>query len=286
MFGRYFGFLAVWISAVAAVQAEPAMWIVRDHDSTIYLIGTVHVLRPEMLWNSEKVMKALGESTELWVEVVEPEDPAIMATLMQKYGVDTAKPLSKKLNAKQKEKLAKVAKTFGMPPAMFEPMKPWLAATMLTVVQAQKAGYDPKAGVEQVLQAQAEKEGDKILSLETIEQQVSFFSELSEAEQLAFLEQSLDDAEEGIALLDQLAKAWSEGDNETLSRVMVDELKGKAPNVYDKLLVQRNIRWTQKIQQMLHGSGVHQIAVGAGHLVGPDSVQAQLAKRGIKAEPY
>jgi uncharacterized protein YbaP (TraB family) len=48
------------------------MWVVRDHDSTIYLIGTVHVLRPDMVWNSEKVMKALGESTELWVEVVEP----------------------------------------------------------------------------------------------------------------------------------------------------------------------------------------------------------------------
>ena len=262
------------------------MWVIRDHDSTIYLIGTVHVLRPDMVWNSEKVMKALGESTELWVEVVEPDDPSIMALLMQKHGLDTAKPLSKKLNAKQKEKLAKVAKTYGMPAAMFEPMKPWLAATMLTIVQAQKAGYDPKAGVEQVLQAQAEKEGDKILSLETIEQQMSFFSELSEAEQLAFLEQSLDDAEEGVALLDQLAKAWSEGDMETISRFMVDELKGEAPNVYDKLLVQRNIRWTQKIQQMLHGAGVHQIAVGAGHLVGPDSVQAQLAKRGIKAEPY
>jgi uncharacterized protein YbaP (TraB family) len=103
-----------------------------------------------------------------------------MAPLMQKYGVDTAKPLSKKLNARQRDNLAKVAKKYGMPAAMFEPMKPWLAATMLTVVQAQKAGYDPKAGVEQVLQAQAEKEGDKILSLETLEQQMSFFSELSE----------------------------------------------------------------------------------------------------------
>lgn len=262
------------------------MWVVRDHDSTIYLIGTVHVLRPEMVWNSEKVMKAIGESTELWLEVLEAEEAMAVAPLIQKLGVDMEKPLSKKLNAKQKARLAKVAGTFGIPVASLEPMKPWVVATMLTVLQVQKAGYDAKSGVERVLQTQAEKEGDKVVGLETLEEQVGFFAGLSDAEQIAFLEQTLEDAEEGVALLDRLAKAWSEGDVDTITRVVVDELKREAPNVYDKLLVQRNIRWAQKVQQLLHGSGVHQIAVGAGHLAGRDSLQAQLAKRGIKAERF
>ncbi|HSH40202.1 MAG TPA: TraB/GumN family protein [Chthoniobacterales bacterium] len=277
---------ALWIAAAIAAQAEPAMWVVRDHDSTIYLIGTVHVLRPEMVWNSEKVMKAIGESTELWLEVLEAEEAMAVAPLIQKLGVDMEKPLSKKLNAKQKARLAKVAGTFGIPVASLEPMKPWVVATMLTVLQVQKAGYDAKSGVERVLQTQAEKEGDKVVGLETLEEQVGFFAGLSDAEQIAFLEQTLEDAEEGVALLDRLAKAWSEGDVDTITRVVVDELKREAPNVYDKLLVQRNIRWAQKVQQLLHGSGVHQIAVGAGHLAGRDSLQAQLAKRGIKAERF
>jgi uncharacterized protein YbaP (TraB family) len=64
------------------------------------------------------------------------------------------------------------------------------------------------------------------------------------------------------------------------------EMKREAPTVYDKVLVRRNKAWAEKIEQMLKGSGVQQIAVGAAHLAGPDSVQAQLAKRGIKVEKY
>ena len=262
------------------------MWIVRDHDSTIYLIGTVHVLKPDMVWNAEKVTKAVAESTELWLEIAEAEDQAVTTALIQKYGLDRAKPLSKKLNAKQNAKLAKIAQAYQLQVTAFEPMKPWTAALMLTVLQVQKAGYDPKLGVDSILRAQAEKEGDKIIGLETLEQQVRFFADLPEAEQIAFLEQTLDYAAEGVGLLDQLARAWSEGDEATLARIFVDEMKTKAPKLYDKLVVQRNIHWAAKVQEILGGSGVHQMAVGAGHLTGPESVQAQLARRGIKAERH
>src|SRR5688572_8468673 len=79
----------VWLAAVAApVQAEPAMWVVRDDDSTIYLVGTVHVLRPDMVWNSDKITKALGESTELWLELVDADNQEITTSLIQKHGFD------------------------------------------------------------------------------------------------------------------------------------------------------------------------------------------------------
>ena len=270
----------------ATARAEPAMWVVKDHDSTIYLIGTVHVLKPDMVWNAEKVTKAVAESTELWLEVADTDDEATTRALIQQYGLDQAKPLSKKLSAKQNAKLAKIAEAYGLPLAGLQPMKPWTAALMLTLLQVQKAGYDPKSGVDYILRAQAEKEGDKIIGLETLEQQVRFLADLPQAEQVAFLEQTLDHAAEGVALLDQLARAWSEGDDATIGKIFVDELKSEAPKLYDKLLVQRNIKWAAKVEEILRDAGVHQIAVGAGHLAGPDSVQAQLAKRGIKAERY
>ena len=262
------------------------MWVIRDSDSTIYLIGTVHALRPEILWNSDKVMKAVAESTELWLEITDADDPMKAAPLMQKFGMDPDKPLSKKLTPEQNAKLAEATKRYGIPAAMLEPMKPWMVAVMLTVMQVQKAGYDPKSGVDQLLKAQAEKEGDKIVALETIEEQLKIFADLSERDQAAFLEQSLDEAAGGVELLDRIAKAWSEGDMDTIAEVFGGEMKKQAPHLYQKLLVDRNVRWSEQIAEILQGSGVHQIAVGAGHLAGPDSVQAQLAKRGIKVEPY
>jgi uncharacterized protein YbaP (TraB family) len=149
-----------------------------------------------------------------------------------------------------------------------------------------KAGYDPKAGVERVLAAQATAEGDKIRGLETAEEQFHFFADLTDEEQIAFLVGTLDDLEKGLDLFDRLAKAWVDGDIDTIGQMSIAEMKAKTPTVYEKLLVRRNIAWAAKIEQILKGSGVQQIAVGAAHLAGPDSVQAQLAKRGIKVEKY
>jgi uncharacterized protein len=281
-----------WLSLLLAVlatplaRAEPAMWVIRDNDSTIYLVGTVHALRPEMFWNSEKIMKAVGESTELWLELVDGDNQELAAPLIQKYGIDAAKPLSKKLTFDQRAKLAKFAEQYGIAAAALEPLKPWAVALMLTVLQIQKAGYDPKAGVDQLLRAQAEKEGDKVVGLESMEEQIRLFADLPDREQAAFLDQTLDQAAEGIELLDRIAKAWSEGDMDLIAEVFSGEMKKEAPNIYQKLIVDRNVRWAGQVEEILRGSGIHQIAVGAGHLAGPDSLQAQLEKRGIKVERF
>jgi uncharacterized protein len=273
--------------AVASAKAEPAMWVIKDADSTIYLIGTMHLLKHDTEWNAEKVKKTVHESTELWLEIADLDGgDAAVAPLIAKFGMDTERPLSSKLNEEQRKRLEKIAGTYGFPVETLEPMRPWLAALILAVGPIMKAGYDPKAGVERMLSAQAVAEGHKIRGFETAEEQLQLLAGLSEAEQIAFLTSVLDDLEKGMDLLDKLAKAWIDGDIDTIKRLSVDDMKKEAPTVYQKLIVQRNIAWSEKIAGMLKGSGVQQIAVGAAHLVGPDSVQAQLAKRGIKAERY
>jgi len=281
-----FSAVAAPIVLAVAARAEPAMWVIRDKDSTIYLIGTIHLLRHETEWDASKVRKAVTESSELWLEVADIDDQASVVPIIAQYGIDLENRLSSKLNATQKEKLARVAATYGVPIESFEPMKPWMAAVMFAVLPLQKAGYDPNAGIDRLLKAQAEKEGDKIHGFETAEEQVRFFAELPEPEQIAFLEETLGDAEKGMAQLEKLARAWINGDTETIGQMLVNEFKKEAPAVYEKFLVQRNIAWSEKIAGILKGSGVQQIAVGAAHLAGPDSLQVQLAKRGIKVERY
>src|SRR2546430_13624987 len=100
--------------AIAAL-AEPAMWVVRDQDSTSYLVGTVHLLRHEAEWRSAKLEKALIQSSELWLELVDPDNQAAALPLIQQYGIDKEKPLSQKLSADQKEELAKVSRNYTSP---------------------------------------------------------------------------------------------------------------------------------------------------------------------------
>jgi uncharacterized protein YbaP (TraB family) len=278
--------MAASILLAGPARAEPAMWVIKDKDSTIYLIGTLHLLRHETEWNADKVKKAVADSTELWLEVADADNQAAIVPLIQKYGYDREKPLSSKLNAVQKAKLDKIAADYQIPVSSLEPMKPWMAALLLATIPLQKAGYDPNSGVDRLLKAQAEKEGDKIQGFETLEEQIRFLAELPETEQVAFLEDTFDDTIGGIALLDKLASAWMRGDDKIINDLLVNQIKEKAPVIYQKLLVQRNVQWAGKIAGILDRSGVQMIAIGAGHLTGPDSLQVQLAKRGIKVEPY
>jgi uncharacterized protein YbaP (TraB family) len=272
-------------SAVAAfpAAADPALWVVRDEDSTIYLLGTVHVLRPDTVWRSPAIDRAMAEADALWIEV-EADDPAAMQPLVRKYGLDPANPLSGKLTPEQKARLDAAAAGMGASGAALEPLRPWLAGLTLSIGPLVKAGYDPASGVESKLKAAARDAGKPIRTLETLEQQIGFFADLPPAVELAFLLSALDEMDSGPAMLDALVAAWSAGDMEALNELMVSEMVADYPELYQALLVRRNKDWAGQIQTLLGGKGVSVIAVGAAHLVGDESVQAQLLARDIAVE--
>lgn len=272
-------------TAVAAfpAAADPALWVVRDEDSTIYLLGTVHVLKPDTVWRSPAIDRALAEADELWIEV-EADDAAAMQPLVRRYGLDPANPLSSKLTPEQKARLDAAAAGIGASGAALEPFRPWLAALQLSMGPLMKAGYDPASGVESKLKAAARGAGKPIRTLETLEQQIGFFANLPPAVELSFLMSALDEMDDGPVMLDALVAAWSAGDAEALDELMVAEMAADYPELHDALLVRRNKDWAGQIQTLLAGEGVSLIAVGTAHLVGDDSVQAQLLARRIAVD--
>ena len=283
---RAFTAVAVLAAATLAAlpaAADPALWVIRDKDSTLYLLGTVHVLKPDTVWRTPAIDKALAEADELWIEV-DTDDTAAMAPLVRKYGLDPANPLSSKLTPEQKARLDAAAASMGATGAAFEPLRPWMAGLQLSIGPLMKAGYDPASGVEAKLKAAAREAGKPIRTLESLEQQISFFGDLPPAVEMAFLLSALDEMDSGPAMLDALVAAWSAGDVQALNDLMVVEMAADYPELYEALLVRRNTDWAGQIQTMLAGDGVSVIAVGAAHLVGDDSVQALLVKRGLKVE--
>jgi uncharacterized protein YbaP (TraB family) len=269
-----------------AARAEPAIWVIHDNDSTIYLVGTLHLLRRQTEWESAKLRKAQQQSSELWLEIVNPDDQLAAFPLIQKYGFDREHPLSSKLTPAQRERLAKIGAQDNFPVNNLESMKPWLAALTLAVLPVVKAGFDPSAGVDRSLFEEAKKEGHKIVGLETLEEQFRLLANLSEKEQLDLLESTFDDVEKGAAMLEKVAAAWMNGDTKTMEIELLGDIKEHDELVYHKIFVERNARWSAQIEKLLAGSGVQIIAVGAGHLVGPDSLQTQLARHGIKVDRY
>ncbi|MEH0197942.1 TraB/GumN family protein [Caulobacter sp. CCNWLY153] len=272
------------LGAATPSLADPALWKIQDHDSTIYLFGTVHVLRPETQWRSPKLDAALKSTDELVLEVIGADDMAVMQPLVMKYGIDQATPLSKKLSPADWEKTKTYGQEMGMPAAALDAFRPWMAAITLAMAPMVKAGFDPKKGVEQVLTTELKADGKGLASLETAEQQIRFFADMPQADEVSLLQATLEEVDEGPAKLDKLVKAWSEGDVKSLESEFVTEMRTKYKPLYHTLIVARNTAWADELKTKLDGKGVSFVAVGAGHLVGPDSVQTLLGKRGIKVE--
>ena len=267
-----------------AVRAEPALWVVKSEHATVYLFGTIHVLRADVAWKTPKIQKAFDDSQSLTLEIVDVGDKQAAVTLIQKYGLDLAHPLSGQLTDDENSKLNAAYVALGMPPKAFDAFAPWFAGVTFSVLPLVKQGYDPNAGVDVLLKQAAQARKEPIDAFETSEQQVQYFANMPKAEQLTLLDEALRDYPDTVKHLDELAKDWMRGDVDAIAKSLNDDISKDDPALYDLLLTRRNVAFADQIATKLKGSGVSFIAIGAAHLAGPDSVQVQLAKHGFKAE--
>ena len=269
----------------AAVIAHPALWVVKDADTTIYLFGTVHLMPSDASWHSPELDRALADSRTLYIELSD-DDPANMTAMVLRYGMDATHPLSSQLSQSEAHRLDLLANKLGVPGGMqtLNVMRPWLAALTLAVTPLLKAGLDPEHGVDKQLKAQMSAAGKPVLGLETAEQQIRFLADMPRAIELALLRSTMRDADKGTFRLTELIDAWKAGDVDAIARIGNDDMRLHEPKLYQRLLVQRNQVWATKIAAMLQQPGTVFIAVGAAHLAGPDSVQVQLRKLGISAQ--
>lgn len=267
-----------------ANDADPALWVVKDQDTTIYLFGTIHVLKPGMSWFDEAVKAAFDRADEVKLELVMP-DPAAMASLVAATGVAPAgtPPLTEQVPANKRAAFTKAVLDLGLPANALDRYKPWLAATQLSIAPLSRLGYDSANGPEEVITAAAKQAGKPLTGLETAEQQLGYFGALSAPAQLQFLTSTIDELPKLDSSMKEMVDDWAHGKPEALAKEMNDSLKD-SPEVAKVLLVDRNKRWAAWVKQRMAQPGTVFIAVGAGHLAGKDSVQAQLAKLGVKAE--
>lgn len=270
------------LHAQAVKDADPALWEVKDADTTIYLFGTVHVLKPGLGWFDEGVKAAFDKSDELVLELIEP-DAATMQGLIMKTALNPKGPtLTEKLPADKREAYAKAMTDVGVPAAALDRFDPWFAAVTLSIAGLPKLGYDPESGAERTLSVAAKAANKQVIGLETAEQQLGYFDALPEPLQVQFLVSTVDDYPRMATELDKMIVSWSAGDPEALGKTMNEEL-ADTPELSKVLLADRNTRWAEWIEQRLQKPGTVFVAVGAGHLAGAESVQAQLAKHKLTA---
>jgi uncharacterized protein YbaP (TraB family) len=242
-------------------RADPAMFMVRDADTTIYIFGTFHALDARTQWFKDDVRSAFERSDELVLETLVPEGPPSNTA---------AGPQAQRL-----------------PALPVTPSASFLATTRLAISAGRSQGMQVDNGADMVLRRTAEAEGKPVEGLETLESQLSMFNRMPAppapapaATQDANPAPAMNSLSQSMA---EMQSAWKRGDQSVFVRIL-SQLERGSPETYRMMFTERNARWADWIRARMQTPGTVFVAVGAGHLAGKDSVLVRLAQLGIPSQ--
>ena len=263
------------------VWADAPVWRVTDGESTVYLGGTVHLLRPEDYPLPEEFDQAYEGSSALFFEtdISSMNELSVQAQILQQLSYSDGRTLKDVLDTEVYAALETYTAGVGMPLMMLEHFKPGMIVSTLQVLEFQRMGFTPQ-GVDAFFNTQALTDGKSLGALETLDEQIGFLAAMGEGNESEFIMMSLEDLDRTAKLMDQMIGAWRTGDSEALRTLFVDDMLERAPAVYDSLLRQRNLRWIPQIEAMFDDPEIEFVLVGAAHLVGADGIVELLRARG------
>jgi uncharacterized protein YbaP (TraB family) len=266
--------LAVTRPAVTFADGQDVLWAVKGRQNTVYLLGSIHVLRAQDAALPPAAEQAFDDAERVVMEIDLDDaaaDPLAMATEMQKAAaLPDGQTLRESMGADY-PRVADELKASGLDPEVLDGYAPWFVALTLLDLQLAARGYSPQFGIEQTLAARAIAMHKPIEGLETAAQQFQMLAGMPLPMQKRFLVMTLEETDSLDRELDELLRAWHSGDTVALARLLSSEYD-EFPDLYRRLTVDRNRAWLPRIEQMLGDRDDYIVVVGALHLVGPESV--------------
>lgn len=263
-----------------------ALFRVTGGGHSMYLFGTMHVGLAEFYPLEPRIAQAVAGASTLALELDPAVAPGVAEKAMREHGMAAA---GQAIPPALAARLARVLDQAGINPAVTAPLKPWLVATLLAMREYEAQGYRADLGVDSYLATLARVGKVKLLELESLDGQMSMFDQLSHAEQLRYLDESLAMIESGKqrAEIRQVVDAWRNAD-----RGALDSLAERAQNdssmagrfVQQVLLDGRNGALADKLLQLLAREANTVAAIGVLHLLGKQSVPALMQAKGVTVE--
>jgi uncharacterized protein YbaP (TraB family) len=259
------------------------LWRADRDGRTSWLYGTLHVGRAEWVRPGPTVQKALEQSDALALEL-DVRDQGAMRPLTQP--ADSA-VVGRILSGERARRLARQNEAACMEPGKTAGLQPILQVMALAGLVARADGLYPEFGVDESMAIAARNNGTPVFALETAAAQLNMLTGGSEAEEAEQIDAALGELESGQlrAQLKELADIWARGDAEKLGRYpeWCNCLNTPAEQrLMKRLLDDRNPGLADGIERMHVGGKRVFAAVGALHMVGPQSLPAILASRGFK----
>jgi uncharacterized protein YbaP (TraB family) len=278
--------------AAAAPRGEPrpAIWLLADADTRIYLFGTVHVLHPGLRWRSATLNRVVREARELVLELDDAQMAASGPEMLGAMQLGKSVPVLQRVTPERRAALARLLSDLQFPEGSLDGLETWAVAVVLGVGQmareytgAGAGGTDLASaatalpGVEEVLTAEFRANGRPITGVETAADQIGAFRGMPLPVQQAMLDETIDAYARGEAAGDPDETDWVNGNLEGIAA----EMESLPPELFETLVTRRNRNFADWLAARLDRPGTVLFAIGAGHLAGRVSVQSMLESRGF-----
>ncbi len=262
----------------------PALWKVTDHNSTLYLFGTVHLLPEGLNWQRRDMRAAFDEVGTVFFEIPDDGKAALDASIYQRqYGVyESGKRLSDHLDAINYKRLTAAAYNVNVPPQQLELFKPWLVADLLSIAAAEQAGLKAAHSADSHLRAKAKAARKSIKYLDDMRSYIEAVALQPDWVQLQSLEQTITNFGDVATDIRKVNAAWLVGNIELLERDLIMPVKANFPQMYDALFADRNKKWSRTLDGFLQGDSNAMAVIGIGHMIGEDSLIVQLKELGYE----
>jgi uncharacterized protein YbaP (TraB family) len=272
------------VAAIALADGgHHSFWSAKGGHNTVYLLGSVHVLKPEDSDLPPDSLRAYDHAKALVMELdlnnISPE--SLLGTDLSEEMLPQGQTLAEALGPSVYGKFVTHLQPLGVEPDFFSQFQPWFAAISLEQLELARLGFESGSGVDEQFAARAQTDNKPIIALETIEQQLGIFAHLSLDEQRRFMLYTLDDADDTAGATDAVITAWRNGDTKSLEQLL-SESYAQYPELFRVLTTDRNRAWLPVITGLLHEDQDYLVIVGALHLVGKDGIIQLLQQQGFQ----
>jgi uncharacterized protein YbaP (TraB family) len=271
--------------APQTVQAHPALWRVHGDHGTAYLLGSIHILPPNVDWQTPEIKRAVKRADAFAFEIPLGVDTMnrVTALVGERGTLPPGQSLRQMLPPDSQANLDRVLEAVQLPETAVDNKRPWLVSFMLEAILLKKHMQKFTLGVDSIIGELAKKSTKQVRYLETVDQQLALIAPGDSTVELQSFEAELKSFETADSDIAAIIDAWEKGDAVALNAVTGKEFEGH-PEARAAFFTDRNRNWAKQIEAMLHERKTFFITVGAGHLAGKDSVPDLLRADGYKVD--
>jgi uncharacterized protein YbaP (TraB family) len=242
-----------------------------------FLYGTFHLMCPGDIRVSSALRSVCRQVDRIYMEL-DMDDPSAMLGMMAEMNMKDGKRLSDLLPEKEYDRLSVFFRdSLKMPFAMLQTAKPMILASLM---YPKLSGCNASAGMETAIMKLAKENKKEIRGLETFAFQAALFDSIPYEEQARELMQMVDSMTQQKKNFDTMTAIYLRQDLDGLAS-LIEKPEYGLMQQQDLLLGQRNRNWVEQLKVLLPKERVL-VAVGAGHLTGPDGLISLLRKEGYR----